>query len=152
MIRNGEYKSVYYSVKYDKSKESIKDIITIVTEFSTYYKVVVQYDQLIIINIKYLKDDTLVVKLNDVVIVDDFGVRVVKNVTNIDNYSSNVKKEKLTPIQIKMKYEKDTGNKIFSPAYIFLSNTPYNICYYSVRIKEYINWLEEQIMKLPNYD
>ena len=134
MIRTGEYKSKYNSVRYDRGVQSIKDIVSIITEFSPYYKVIVQNAGLNIINIKHLSYDKSLVEVNDVVIVDDFGIRIIKKVSTDD--ISNIKKEKLTPILLKMKFEKDTGYKIFHLS----SSTIYN------QIHEYINWLEEQII------
>ncbi len=78
MIRKGEYSSKYTSVKYDRSHDSIKEISDITSKFSTYYKVVVQDKGLIIIDIRNLSSDKMFVRENDIVIVDEFGVRVIK--------------------------------------------------------------------------
>ena len=136
MIRTGEYKSKYNSVRYDKGAQSIKDIVNIITEFSPYYKVIVQDAGLNIINIKHLSYDKSLVEVNDVVIVDDFGIRVIKKV-NIHDIS-NIKKERLTPMEIRMRYEKDTGNKIFMSA----SRKLYD------QLNEYSDWLEQKLIDI----
>ena len=136
MIVKNNYKGSYYAVKYDKSYQSIEEIRSIIGIFDPFHKLVVESEGLSILGIRNLQKDKLFVRINDTVVVDRLGVRVIKR----DIVKEVEKQEKIdTPIKLKMKYEKDTGNKI-----ITLSDYASESI---IQIKQYINWLEEIVIK-----